>query len=591
MKRLLISLLIILHFTAYGQSSSLDSRKALIIGIGEYNSPETPGLSGVQYDMESAKTIANGMGIPDKNIQYLRNSDATKENILKTLNNLGDNTREGSRVFVYFSGHGSRRQINNNGGCEEGLLSYDRQLITNKEFAASAQKIVASADKVITMFDACFSGGVIKGSTQTRGLGQTLRPKFYAKNVDVSQGCLQPSNQKTRGLMSEQTRLGAIQENVVQITSSRPDEVSFDEPGKGGLATQGVKSCLLGQAKDLDGSGAISIGEIQQCAQNIVNTKLASSADFTPSHVTITGNRNLIPVTHQSTQVQNQPQPIQIAQNSAPTNTGSTPSPVRPNRQNTSPSQNAQSVALPSITPPVTTTPVTAPPVTAPPVTAPPVTATPVTATPVASPPAATPPAVTPPAAAPVTTNNTASSNASQQNTADRNRPEPVLASLSTLNDIHQQRNPRRIVEVILKKPTLQIKKDFIELTIKSNHDGYVYLIMVGSDAKSFYVLFPNGLDSENKITAGKEFKMPRPDWEIIAQGPEGIDNILVMVADSKRDLEKLHISPPTSSEPFTYTLNDLHGRSEIINYLTGDGIKGQSESFGSKLISIKEYK
>jgi len=571
MKRLLISLLIILHFTAYGQSSSLDSRKALIIGIGEYNSPETPGLSGVQYDMESAKTIANGMGIPDKNIQYLRNSDATKENILKTLNNLGDNTREGSRVFVYFSGHGSRRQISNNGGCEEGLLSYDRQLITNKEFAASAQKIVASADKVITMFDACFSGGVIKASTQTRGLGQTLRPKFYAKNVDVSQGCLQPSNQKTRGLMGEQTRLGAIQENLVQITSSRPDEVSFDEPGKGGLATQGVKSCLLGQAKDLDGSGAISIGEIQQCAQNIVNTKLASSADFTPSHVTITGNRNLIPVTHQSTQVQNQPQPIQIAQNSAPINTGTTQSPVRPNRQNTSPSQNAQSVALPPAIPPVTAAPVSAPPVTAPPVTAPPVTA--------------------PPAVAPVLTNNTTSSNASQQNTADRNRPEPVLASLSTLNDIHQQRNPRRIVEVNLKKPTLQIQKDFIELTIKSNHDGYVYLILVGSDAKSFYVLFPNGLDSENKITAGKEFRVPRPGWEIMAQGPEGIDNVLVMVADSKRDLEKLHISPPTSSEPFTYTLNDLNGRSEIINYLTGDGIKGQSESFGSKLISIKEYK
>jgi hypothetical protein len=263
----------------------------------------------------------------------------------------------------------------------------------------------------------------------------------------------------------------------------------------------------------------------------------------------------------------------------------------------TAPPVTAPPVTAPPVTAtPVTAPPVTAPPVTAPPVTAPPVTATPVTATPVATPPAATPPAatppaVTPPAAAPVTTNNTASSNASQQNTADRNRPEPVLASLSTLNDIHQQRNPRRIVEVILKKPTLQIKKDFIELTIKSNHDGYVYLIMVGSDAKSFYVLFPNGLDSENKITAGKEFKMPRPDWEIIAQGPEGIDNILVMVADSKRDLEKLHISPPTSSEPFTYTLNDLHGRSEIINYLTGDGIKGQSESFGSKLISIKEYK
>ena len=79
-----------------------------------------------------------------------------------------------------------------------------------------------------------------------------------------------------------------------------------------------------------------------------------------------------------------------------------------------------------------------------------------------------------------------------------------MTASYATLQDIWSQRNPNRKVEVTLNKTVLKIGKDNLQLTINSSHDGYVYLVMVGSDAQSFYLLFPNGKDGENKIQAGK---------------------------------------------------------------------------------------
>lgn len=166
---------------------------------------------------------------------------------------------------------------------------------------------------------------------------------------------------------------------------------------------------------------------------------------------------------------------------------------------------------------------------------------------------------------------------------------EQVLASLATLQDIEQQRNPKRKLEVKLTKPILKIDKDSLELTIKSSHDGYVYLVLLGSDAKSFYILYPNGLDMSNRIKAGVPLKLPRPDWQIKAAGPAGANNLLVMVSDTQRILDKLTIAEPTAAEPFTFSLNTMSGRLALVNYLTGSGNSGRSESFGAKLMTIKE--
>lgn len=527
-------------------ASAQTNRTALIIGVGEYGYAGAPPLDGVQYDMVSAKKIANAMGIDDKNIRYLRNSEATKDNIIKALNTLGETTSEGSKAFVYFSGHGTRQQVEES--CVEGLLTYEGQTISNQEFAKATQRLVKNADKVVTMIDACHAGGVAPPVNQTRSMAnQSFTPKFFMKSGGPANACSVVSNLKTRALLPEVTRLGGLQENFVQITAARPDEQSLDQPGQGGVATQALRDCLLGKAKDLNSSGAVSMSEIQQCAQNTIDNTLKGNPYYQPHHVTVSGNRNLIPV---------QRPPAVVAVVNPP------PEPPKP-----------VAVTPPLITPPVVVVPPKPPePAPQPNVVVAPSPLVVVTPEPVKPAPAQV---LIPPKPEPI-----------------KIKPEePVLASLATLKDIEQQRNPRRVVDVKVSKPAMKIGKDSLDLTIKSSHDGYIYMILLGSDAKSFYVLYPNGLDKNNVIKAGQAVRIPKPDWEVKAAGPVGTNNLLVMVSDSPRKLNTLTMAEPTAAEPFTYALNDIGGRSALINFLTSSGTDGKSESFGAKLVAIKEVK
>jgi len=493
------------------------NRSALIIGVGEYGYSGVTPLVGVKHDMVSAAKIAAAMGIPESNVKYLRNSQATKTNILEALKQLGDTSGDGSRTFVYFSGHGTRQSAGNE--CVEGLLTYEGSTISNQEFAGATQKIAKTSDKFITLVDACHSEGVVPPKTRAL-IKDQLTPKFYMKSGTAADACRVISNYKTRSLLPEVTKLGALKENFVQVSSSRPDEVSFDEPDKGGLATQGIRDCLLSQAKDTNQSGAVTLEEVQQCAQRFVDGRLKNVPGIKPHHITVTGNRNLIPV-------QRPPTVVALA----------TP-PVEPPKP----------VVAPPTPPVIVAAPAPAP--------QPPVTS----ATPIALP----APEKIPP-------------------------QEPLLASLATLKDIEQQRNPKRMVDVKVSKPVMKIGKDSLDLSIKSSHDGYIYMILLGSDAKSFYVLYPNGLDKNNAIKAGQTVRIPKPDWEVKAAGPEGTNNLLVMVSDSPRKLNTLTMAEPTAAEPFTYALNDIGGRSALINFLTSSN--GKSESFGAKLVAIKEVK
>ena len=536
MRSLLALIAVLVAQTVFAQPTS--TRSALIIGISEYAVAGATVLDGVRFDMASSTKIANAMGIPDTQIKYLKNADATKENILKALNQLAETTKDGSRAFIYFSGHGTRELIDDS--CVEGLLTYEGKTITHQEFAKATQSLVKSADKVITMIDACHAEGVAPPKGQTRAISKTLfTPKYFAKSGNAANSCSVVANLKTRGLLPEITRLGGLQENFVQITSSRPDEQSLDQPGMGGLATVAIRDCLLGKAKDVNRSGAVSMSEVQQCAQNAINLALKGNPTFAPHHVTVSGNRNLIPVQRPTT-----------------TSTTLAAAPVEPIKQPSTPSS-----AAPTSPPSVNALTVPSVPV---------------------------PPVVNPSQQA---ASQAASAPAPSTSPTKLPAPEQALASLATLKDIEQQRNPKRLVEVQVSKPTLKIGKDSLDLSIKSSHDGYLYLILLGSDSKSFYVLYPNGLDKNNQVKAGQTVRIPRPDWEVKAAGPVGTNNLLVMVSDSPRKLNTLTMSEPTAAEPFTYALNDIGGRSALIHFLTSSSTDGKSESFGAKLVAVKEVK
>ena len=521
--------------TVWSQESP--NRAALIIGIGQYSeASNTDTLHGVPVDMLNARRMAKEMGIPNSNIVELRDSQATKENIQREFKKLAEKVKEGDRVFIYHSGHGTRYQQGNN--CLQGLQTYTTgkfkvtDILTEAEIAAYTKPISEKADKVIVMIDACFSGGVIN-STRSLNNRLNIRPKF---NGNSSQSCenIGVNQINTRSLLSEIKRFGAHEENFVQIAAAKNNEVSWDTRELGGIATHAMTQCLMGESSDRNRSGAISLDEVRACAQIKLNSlmKPHEKLGYLPSTIQIMGNRNLIPVQRPPTVVAvitpptyvappEPPKPVPVLQEPKP------PEPVKP-------------VETPSVMPPLVTPP-----------------------TPLGQDVILSPVKISP--------------------------PEPILASLATLKDIEQQRNPRRVVDVKLSKPEMKIGKDSLDLTIKSSHDGYIHMILLGSDAKSFYVLYPNGLDKDNKIKAGQTVRIPKPDWEVKAAGPAGTNNLLVLVSDTPRKLNTLIMSEPTAAEPFTYALNDIGGRSALISFLTTSD--GRSESFGAKLVSIKEVK
>lgn len=505
------------------QAAERYSRSALIIGVGQYGPSNIPWLDGVQHDIPSARAIAQAMGIPQERTTVLRDEQATKANILAALEQLSAQVADGGRVLVYFSGHGTRWNDPQSGGCQEGLMPYDGQPITNAEIAQVTRRMSELTDKLIVFFDACHSDGVADHRPTTRGIARgDFTPKFFLKNGADASACSQVANVRTRSLLGEATRLGALQENFVQITSSRADEVSFDEPGKGGLATQAVRQCLLGEARDLDGSGAISLGEIQSCAQGLIEDKFKnqSQSQVRPHHVTVTGNRNLVAV------VNTPPAPV-----------------VAP--------------ASPAVVPVASALPVVAP------------------GTPAAT--AAPAPTAAPtPAPAPL---------------AGVAPAVPTLASLATLREIEAQRNPRARMEVSLNRNRLRIGQDPFELQVRSQRDGHVYVILLGSDRKSFYLLFPNGLDRANAIRSNEPLRLPRPGWSLVASGPAGTDHLLVLVSDSPRDLRTLTASPPSASSPFTFALNDLGGRASLVDFFAGRGVLGTSEAFDARILSVEEIR
>jgi hypothetical protein len=473
------------------------NRHALIIDIGRYADPAVPQLPGTRSDRESATQMAQAMQVPVSNIRYLQDDQATGSNIRQALRDLTDRVQDGDRVFIHYSGHGTRYNDPNIGGCTEALLAYDggqstgmSGYITNREMADMLKTITNRTDKLFVMYDACYSGGVAQASSATRTRGLTnvndegaLRAKFSS----TTEECGRPVNVKTRNLVVEATASGALPQDIVHISASRDNEISFDDELKGGLATQYVRDCMLRDAKDLDNSGAITMDEIRQCAQDKIDKRMLNDANFKPNHLVLNGNAAFVPAWFSQV--------------------------------------NAVTVGPVILAAPVAPV-------------------APVAAVPLVS---------APQAALPVTHTSAP--------TAISPTPPAALTGEQALRQMFDQRDAKRRVQLTLGKDNLKIGQDALDLSVQSDRAGYVYVALAGSDNKSVYLLFPNDLDQNNKIDAGQQLLLPRPNWRVKAGGPVGMDSLLVMVTDAPRDLSSLTAN---KAGPFVTSLNDAQGRAGL---------------------------
>jgi len=128
-----------------------------------------------------------------------------------------------------------------------------------------------------------------------------------------------------------------------------------------------------------------------------------------------------------------------------------------------------------------------------------------------------------------------------------------------------------------------------MSFTVRSSVDGYLYIVLLGSDEKSFYLLYPNTLDKDNRIKANQSLALPGPGWQIKAAGPPGVDRLLFVVSSAPRDPALFVPEPPSKGEVFTYSVADGVSRQRLLDFFMGRGHRSGNAALGADLLEIRE--
>ena len=179
--------------------------------------------------------------------------------------------------------------------------------------------------------------------------------------------------------------------------------------------------------------------------------------------------------------------------------------------------------------------------------------------------------------------------------TPDIPAPTAPFDPIQALDEIFRGRDQHHTIEVSLEKSQVRINKDRFQFTIRSSKPGYVYLLMVGTGQSHFHRLFPNAIDSNNRIAVNKPLSLPRHGWHILAQGPAGTDHLIAIVSDRPRDFRAagLIVRDPFAEFPLDTAekLHKAHTGSQPL--FAGQAICAAgadcSTAYGAAIFSIEE--
>ena len=168
---------------------------------------------------------------------------------------------------------------------------------------------------------------------------------------------------------------------------------------------------------------------------------------------------------------------------------------------------------------------------------------------------------------------------------------------LKALDEIFEGRDRNYAVTVSTEKAQARIGKDPLRFRIRSAKTGYVYLLMVGTNRSDFFLLFPNAVDKNNRVKAGEQLDLPRPEWKMIADGPPGTDQFVAIVSDRPRDFGAagLTIIDPFAEFPVSQASGLYRAYTGTTPLFAGKAIctpnltSGCSESYGAAVFSIEE--
>ena len=282
-------LLFLAALLAAGAAGAED--RALIMTISNYQGA-TP-LPGVAFDAANAKKMLLQLGFAPDHVRVVPEENLTLQGMQKELAALVEQTRDGDRIFVYYSGHGT--SYSNNGTCEQALVTRDLQALSSRALFDYLKSLRDRANRVVVMLDSCFSGGIAVADAENRSLasGKRFKAKYW-KAAGAVDDCSIPVNlvqAEIRGLRASKSAVN-LERNYVYVAAARDNEVAFDDGSRGGVATNALVECLANGAQDSDHSGTVSFGELARCAQGRIDGRGASDG-AKPQHLVVAGNDGL----------------------------------------------------------------------------------------------------------------------------------------------------------------------------------------------------------------------------------------------------------------------------------------------------------
>ena len=166
-------------------------RKALIVGINEYENPDN-NLSGCVPDaLDMAETLKS-LGFPPTRIKLLLNEQATTEGILEGLDWLIKDALDNDVLIFYYSGHGSQvADLNNDEGgdrIDEIIVPHDINFREGKYITDDIlfEKFTSKVPKTVrtdVILDSCFSGSATR-SLGRFNLNSTMKQRYLPPPVD-----------------------------------------------------------------------------------------------------------------------------------------------------------------------------------------------------------------------------------------------------------------------------------------------------------------------------------------------------------------------------------------------------------------------
>lgn len=163
----------------------------------------------------------------------------------------------------------------------------------------------------------------------------------------------------------------------------------------------------------------------------------------------------------------------------------------------------------------------------------------------------------------------------------------PAAAALSApdvLRDLSAGSDRSYVVKLLPAKSTVRIGQDFLEFSVETNREGYLYIFQVGSDGKTFNLLFPNKVDTDNKVAAGTQ-RLPRASWALRSAGPAGTNNLMALVSSTPKDFNgQMDARGTFASAPATPS-----GAKALVVVATGAAAGGNGRYGTSAVVPIVE--